>query len=174
MATKIKMRYRSRIALLLVVLLCSACGAKQAEPTSIAIDAPDNYAVMLIEGAGDDFTYYALEGSPPEDWETVSSGTLWICNEDERPPLIPQAVVRQIDGGGFLPGTQLNLAWSDQPGAPDSSELGINTIIATIGVTYAGCTEGALEAMENSSTLLLTETNSAFDGKDRLVIVEFH
>lgn len=174
MTTKTKIRYRSRIALLLVVLLCSACGAKQGSSKTIAIDAPDNYTVMLIEGAGDDFTYYALEGSPPENWEDVISGTLWICNEGKRPPLIPQAIVRQIDGGGFLSGTRLNLEWSDQSGAPDSSELGINRIIVTIGVTYAGCTKGALEAMENSSTLLLTETDAVFDGKDRLVIVEFH
>ena len=141
---------------------------------TITIDAPDNNTVLLNEGAGDNFTYYALKASPPENWKNVSTGTLWICNEDERPPLIPPAIVRQIDGGGFRPGTQLNLEWSDQPGAPDSSELGINKIIVTIGVTYAGCTEGALEAMENSSTLLLTETDSEFDGKDRLVIVEFH
>lgn len=140
---------------------------------TITIEAPDNNTVFLNEGAGDNFTYYALEASPPENWKNVSTGTLWICNEDGRPPLIPQATVRQIDGGGFPSGTKLNLEWSDQPGAPDSSELGINKIIVTIGVTYAGCTKNALEAMENSSTLLLTETNSAFDGKDRLVIVEF-
>ena len=141
---------------------------------TIAIDAPDNYTVILIEGAGDNFTYYALKASPPENWENVSNRTLWICNEDERPSLIPEAIVRQIDGGGFLPGTQLNLTWSDQPGAPDSSELGISKIIVTIGITYEGCIKAALKAMENESTLLLTDTDSMFDGKDRLVGVELH
>lgn len=168
MTKNTKIRYRSRIALLLVALLCSACGAK-----NVSIDAPGDSSMILINGAGDDYTYYALEESPPEDWEDVNNGTLWICSEDERPPLIPKGIVNQIDGGGFPPGTQLNLTWSDQPGAPDSSEFGINKIIVTIGVTYKGCVEAALKAMENESTLLLTETDSMFDGKDRLVVVEF-
>jgi hypothetical protein len=139
-----------------------------------AIDAPANSSVMLVEGAGDDYTYYALEGSSPQDWQDVSSGTLWICSEDKRPPLIPAGLVNSIDGGGFPAGTRLTLEWSDQPGAPDSSELGINEIIATVGVTYEGCIKAALEAMENNPTLLLTETDSMFDGKDRLVVVEFY
>jgi hypothetical protein len=119
-------------------------------------------------------TRLTLEESSPKDWEHVSSGTLWICSEDERPPLIPAGIVNSIDGGGFPAGTRLTLVWSDQPGSPDSSELGINEIIATIGVTYEGCIKAALEAMERKPTLLLTETDSMFDGKDRLVVVEFH
>lgn len=141
---------------------------------TITIDAPDDSSRMLIDGAGDKFTYYASEESPPEEWEDVNSGTLWICSEDERPPLIPKSTVNQLDGGGFQPGTKLNLTWSDQPGAPDSSELGITKIIVTIGVTYEGCIKAAQKAMENSTTLLLTETDSKFDGKDRLVVVEFY
>jgi hypothetical protein len=119
-------------------------------------------------------TRLTLEESSPKDWEHVSSGTLWICSEDERPPLIPAGIVNSIDGGGFPAGTRLTLVWSDQPGSPDSSELGINEIIATIGVTYEGCIKAALEAMERKPTLLLTETDSMFGGKDRLVVVEFH
>ena len=141
---------------------------------TIPIDAPVNSSAMLVEGAGDEYTYYALEESSPKDWEDVSSGTLWICSEDERPPLIPAGLANSIDGGGFPAGTRLTLVWSDQPGTPDSSELGINEIIATTGVIYEGCIEAALEAMENSATLLLTETDSTFDGKDRLVVVEFY
>ena len=163
--------------LMLIGLLLPGCSTREPhrlDGSIITIDAPDVSSVMLIEGAGDDYTYYALEESPPEDWEDLSNGTLWICSEDERPSLIPEKVVSLIDGGGFPPGTSLHLKWHDQPGERDSPELGIKTIIVYIHMTYEKCTEDALEAMEGKSTaLLLTETDGMFDGKDRLVVVEF-
>lgn len=157
------------LSLMSIILLLPGC-----KSSILTVDIPDESSKMLSEGAGDDYTYYALEELPPEDWDDVSSGTLWICNDGKRPPLIPESIASLIDGGGFLPGTQLQLTWADQLGEPDSSELGINEIIVTIGITYEGCTKAALEAMAGKSTvLLLTETDGMFDGKDRLVAVKF-
>ena len=165
-----KMQKLITAGLLLVALLLSGCGSST---STLTIDAPSDAATLLTEGAGEGFAYYVLDESPPGGWQEVSSGTLWICNEDERPPLIPESIASQIDGGGLPSGTRLNLEWSEQPGVPDSSQLGINEIVVTVGVTYEGCTQGALEAMENGPALLLTNTDSTFDGKDRLAVVEF-
>jgi hypothetical protein len=159
------------VGLLAIGTGISGCG--QGQESTLTIDAPSDAATLLTEGAGDDFTYFVLEESPPGSWQEVSSGTLWICSEDERPPLVPENIASLIDGGAFPAGTQLNLEWSDEPDVRDSSELDIDEIIVTVGITYEGCTEGALEAMKNGSVLLLTDTDGAFDGRDRLAAVEF-
>ena len=145
---------------------------------TITIDAPEEISTLLTEGAGDNYTYYAIQELQPEDWDDVSSGALWICNEDDhlkRPPLLPEGIVNMLNGGGFSPGTVIQLEWEDQEGAHDSSVLNIDRIIATYGITYEGCTEGALEKiMEDAAPgLLLTDTDGTFDGKDNLLIVEF-
>ena len=119
------------------------------------------------------FVYLASKEAAPEDWEAASAGALWICNMEARPPLIPQNIVNAIDGGGFMPGTLLNLEWSEQENAPDSAELGFEKMMVTYGVTYEGCTNGALESMAGGSVLLLTDRAGEFEGRQDLVTVDF-
>jgi hypothetical protein len=143
----------------------------------VTIDAPDDIAALLTEGAGDDFAYYAFEDLAPQNWQDVSNGTLWICCEDdsERPPLIPEGVSRMLNSGGFTPGSLITLTWSDQEGAPDSSELDINELYTTYGVTYEGAIEQALEDIREGGipSLLLTNIIGGLDGDDDMVRVVF-
>ena len=165
-------------SLMFLALLLFGCSSGNASNT-ITIDAPNDISALLTKGAGDKYSYYAIMEFAPADWDDVSKGTLWICNDDDhisRPPLIPETIVRMLNGGGFPSGTLLELSWTDQEGAPDSSELSLNKIYTTIGITYEGCIENAIKKITEGRlpSLLLTDTDGKFDGKDRLVIVEFN
>lgn len=166
-----KTLFSQMAGLTLIVLILSAC--TNATNETLVIDAPDKNSELLLEGAGEAYTYYALWATPPREWDEVSAGILWICTEDERPPLIPQDVATAMDGGGFLPGTVLQLVWKESPSIVASSELGFTEIYATVGITYEACIETALGFMNSTTTLLLTETDSTFTGKEDLVAVEF-
>ena len=161
--------------MIFIALLLSGCSSNASSNETITIDAPDEISALLTKGAGDNYTYYANKGLASKVWDDVSKGTLWICsvNRLKRPPLIPNAIINTLNGGGFKAGTLLTLSWTDQP---PSSELHINKIKATVGVTYEGCTKNALKELNGSGlpSLLLTDTNGTFDGKGSLVIVKFY
>ena len=103
-----------------------------------------------------------------------SSRGLWIC--DDRPPLLPREIVGLIDGGGFLSGTQLSLSSGDFESATEGrvkSALDMS-IRVSIGITLQGCIDSAIEQMvESPGGVLLTERETDFEGKDRLVEVSF-
>ena len=155
------------LILTLVCVIVGACAGSTNEV--ITLDVPEEVEVELESGAPDDeYVYYALTASPPESWETFKEKGLWLCSE-ERPPLIPEDVAASLDGGGFLPGTLINLKWETM-----EETLQFDTIIVTVGVTYEGCIKGALGEMENSPGLiLLTDRGADFLGKDRMVEIVF-
>lgn len=155
---------------LIFTLVCFILGACAGSTTEvITLDIPEEVEVELESGAPDDeFVYYALAASPPESWEAFKEKGLWLCSE-EKPPLIPEDVAAMLDGGGFLPGTLINLNWETM-----EETLQFDTIIVTVGVTYEGCIKGALGEMENSPGLiLLTDRGADFQGKDRMVEIVF-
>lgn len=153
------------------------CGGGDDEAAAVVtIAAPGRSAQLLTQGAGSGFTYYAPEELAPQSWEDVSQGSLWLCSQDDRtgrPPLLPDGIVGMLNGGGFSPGTVIGLTWTDQPGAPDSSEIGIAQMYATVGITYEGCTEGALERIRESGVTGLLLTDGSFEGQDDTVVVDF-
>jgi hypothetical protein len=161
------MRLAFGLILTLVCVIVGACAGSTSDV--ITLDVPEEVEVELDSGApGDEYVYYTLAASLPESWEAFKEKGLWLCSE-ERPSLIPEDVAASLDGGGFLPGTLLNLKWETM-----EKTLQFDTIIVTVGVTYEGCIKGALGEMESSPGLiLLTDRGADFQGKDRMVEIVF-
>ena len=155
---------------LILTPVCVIVGAYAGSTNEvITLDVPEEVKVELESGApADKYVYYALAASPPESWEAFKEKGLWLCSE-ERPPLIPKNVAAMLDGGGFLPGSQINLKWETM-----EETLQFDTITVTVGITYGGCIKGALGKMGNSPGLiLLTDRGADFQGKDRMVEIVF-
>ena len=163
---------RTLTTLLPLAIVAGACAG--AGP-SVELDVPDEVKAELDSGApAGTYIYYALAESPPASWEEFQAQGLSIC--DGRPPLIPQEIVAMVDGGGFLSGTLLSLSSGDFESATQGRVQSVldMSVRVSIGVTLQGCIDTAIEGMEESpGSILLTERDADFEGKNRLAEVLF-
>lgn len=164
----------ARILTVLSLLVITACAGAE-RGGSLQLDVPDDVKADLETGApAESYVYYALAQSPPVSWEDIQAGGIWIC--DGRPPLVPHEIVAMIDGGGFLPGTQLQLSTDDFENASNGRvKSALETSVrVSIGITLQGCIDSAIEGMrESPGGILLTERDADFEGKDRLSELSF-
>ena len=151
---------------LLTLPLLIACGGGS---DALELDIPEDLRMELEAGAPEEqYVFYALKESPPTSWEDFKNQGLWIGIE--RPPLLSDQIKSVIDGGGFLSGTMLNLS-ADSDVFASEQKL---DIIVTVGITFEGSMEAAIEQMEqNPGLILLTKRDADFDGKEEMVEVSF-
>jgi nicotinamidase-related amidase len=134
----------------------------------IELDIPEDVRTQLEAGAPrGEFVFYALQESAPASWDDLRERGLWLCGE--LPPLIPDKYKSLLKGGGFPPGTAVTISQDSD----EMKKLGMDAVV-TVGITFEGCVEGAIDRMKQSRGLvLLTERSASFDGKETMVEISF-
>lgn len=161
-------------------LAVAACGssdddAADATTSDTTIDVPDDHADEFARGSDDGkHVFYALADDVPT-WDSVAQAGIFVCSED-RPPLIPQVAVANLDGGGFPEGSLVTISGDSvmtQAGEQTLEEVtGVSRLIVTVPAAVDGCTSVALEdMMAEPGMLLMTDADASFPEEDQLVRV---
>lgn len=158
-------------------LVVAACGDDDADVTTsdTTIDVPDDHADEFARASDDGkHVFYALADDVPT-WESVAQAGIFVCSED-RPPLIPQVAVANLDGGGFQAGSLVTISGDSvmtQAGEQTLEEVtGVSKLIVTVPAAVDGCTSVALEdMMAEPGMLLMTDADASFPEEDQLVRV---
>lgn len=163
------MKQLGLVFLLVAGSVLTACGGGGTDGAgTLALDIPDDVKAELDAGAPkDEYIFYALAESPPQSWDDFKAQGLYICS-DEHPPILPEYVRNNLEGGGFQPGTRINVDFEGMEETLQFSRLWVS-----VGITYEGCIKGALEEMTEPGLLLLTDRGADFEGKDTLVQIVF-